>query len=170
MTRNRSTKLDHPRDAPLFAGLIAFFSPLIAPSERAAWCHHGGLVATVDRPDEINMAFGVFGRNDELVERSALLFSIGAAGWMAQGPQIVDYDESTFESSTTAGSPLVWKTIAESTQTPFPFPSLRGPLSKEGTTPVLRSLSRVRARDGSRLQMGSTELRELVYRHCCSRF
>ncbi|GAA5915539.1 pepsin-like aspartic protease [Sporobolomyces salmoneus] len=54
---------------PLFSGLIAFFSPLIAPSTRSIWCHHGGQIASLAAVTEINIFFGVYDRPDELVDR-----------------------------------------------------------------------------------------------------
>jgi hypothetical protein len=53
----------------LFTGFVAFFSPLIPPSTRAVWCHHGGRVAIEEQATEINIFFGVYGRADELADR-----------------------------------------------------------------------------------------------------
>ncbi|GAA5966787.1 hypothetical protein JCM21900_005115 [Sporobolomyces salmonicolor] len=53
--------------APLFAHLTAFFSPLLPPSTRALWCFHGGHIAT--HGTHIDLFFGVWGSNDELVYR-----------------------------------------------------------------------------------------------------
>ncbi|GAA5950218.1 hypothetical protein JCM3765_004244 [Sporobolomyces pararoseus] len=56
----------------LFAGLVAFFSPLIPPSTRALFCYHKGQVATEEHAAEVNVLFGVHGRPDELADRYAL--------------------------------------------------------------------------------------------------
>ncbi|GAA5885296.1 hypothetical protein JCM16303_005993 [Sporobolomyces ruberrimus] len=65
----KATIDSHP-DMRLFAGMIAFFSPLLPPSLKCIWCHEGGRVATEQQhASEITVFFGVHDRSDDLIER-----------------------------------------------------------------------------------------------------
>ncbi|GAA6023987.1 hypothetical protein JCM11491_002872 [Sporobolomyces phaffii] len=59
----------------LFAGMLAFHSPLIPPATRAIWCHHGGRIATEDDTARISVFFGANDRPDDLADRSTSRFS-----------------------------------------------------------------------------------------------
>lgn len=71
-SRSARNMLHTPMNATpprLFTGLTAFFSPQIPPSTRASWCHHGGQLATAETPYCVQMHFGSYGRQCELIER-----------------------------------------------------------------------------------------------------
>lgn len=60
----------------LFETITAWFSPLIAPADRAQWCHLGGSIPSAHAVESheaaIDVCFGIwdyYGEHDELVQR-----------------------------------------------------------------------------------------------------